>query len=92
MNKHSSENLLDNNGAIKLQVLICTLGEAGIQRVAKGEHPHVPGVEYLVSWQLPDGDVAIPDELSRPDFKIIKNTTRGLSRNRNLSIAAATAP
>lgn len=61
MNKHSSENLLDNNGAIKLQVLICTLGEAGIQRVAKGEHPHVPGVEYLVSWQLPDGDVAIPD-------------------------------
>lgn len=92
MNKHSSENLLDNNESIKLQVLICTLGEAGIQRVAKGEHPRVPGVEYLVSWQLPDGDVAIPDELLRPDFKIIKNTSRGLSRNRNLSIAAATAP
>lgn len=92
MNKHSSENILDNNGAIKLQVLICTLGEAGIQRVAKGEHPRVPGVEYLVSWQLPDGDVAIPDELLRPDFRIIKNATRGLSRNRNLSIAAATAP
>lgn len=92
MNKHSSKNLFDNNEAIKLQVLICTLGEAGIHRVAKGEHPRVPGVEYLVSWQLPDGDVAIPDELLRPDFKIIKNTSRGLSRNRNLSIAAATAP
>lgn len=92
MNKHSSENLLDNNESIKLQVLICTLGEAGIQRVAKGEHPYVPGVEYLVSWQLPDGDVAIPNELLRPDFKITKNTSRGLSRNRNLSIAAATAP
>lgn len=79
------------NSNIKLQVLICTLGEAGIRRVAEGSHPRVPGVEYLVSWQLPDGDVAIPDELLRPDFKIIKNATRGLSRNRNLSIAAATA-
>lgn len=92
MNGHSSKYILENNEVIKLQVLICTLGEAGIQRVAKGVHPRVPGVEYLVSLQLPDGDVAIPDELLRPDFKIIKNTTRGLSRNRNLSIAAATAP
>ena len=92
MNRYSNKNILKNNGAIKLQVLICTLGEAGIHRVAKGEHPCVPGVEYLVSWQLPDGDIAIPDEILRPDFKIIKNATRGLSKNRNLSLAAATAP
>lgn len=92
MNGLSSKYILENNEVIKLQALICTLGEAGIQRVAKGEHPRVPGVEYLVSWQLPDGDISIPDELLRSDFKIIKNATRGLSRNRNLSIAEATAP
>ena len=92
MNKHSSENLLDNNESIKLQVLICTLGEAGIQRVAKGEHPRVPGVEYLVSWQLPDGDAAIPDELLRPDFKIIKTKSIGIANNRNNAIFHASAP
>lgn len=80
------------NSNIKLQVLICTLGEAGIRRVAEGSHPRVPGVEYLVSWQLPDGDADIPEALLRPDFRIIKNNTRGLSKNRNLAISAATAP
>ncbi len=77
---------------IKLQVLICTMGEAGIRRVAAGAHPRVPGVEYLVSWQLPDGDCPIPPELRRPDFRIVKSATAGLSCNRNLSINNASAP
>lgn len=77
---------------IQLQVLICTMGEAGIRRVAESRHPQVAGVEYLVSWQLPDGDCPIPEALLRPDFCIVKNPTRGLSHNRNLAISAASAP
>ncbi len=81
------------NQKIKLQVLICTLGEAGIKRVAAASHPSVEEVEYLVSWQLPERDVPIPEELSkRSDFRIVKNRTRGLSKNRNLALAAASAP
>lgn len=78
---------------IKLQVLICTLGEAGIKRIVEAHHPNVPEVEYLVSWQLPDRDVEIPEELKRRrDFKIFKNNTRGLSKNRNIALNLATAP
>lgn len=80
------------NQETRLQVLICTLGEVGIRRIIAADHPHVPGVEYLVSWQLPDMDIRIPEELKRPDFNIIKNRTRGLSKNRNLAIEAASAP
>ncbi len=76
----------------KLQVLICTLGQDGIERVASCNHPKVEGVEYLVSWQLTDGPRKIPEALKRPDFKIITNTTRGLSRNRNIALIASTAP
>lgn len=78
---------------IKLQVLICTLGEAGIKRIIEAYHPNIPEVEYLVSWQLPDGDVEIPEELwRRRDFKVFKNNTRGLSKNRNIALSLATAP
>jgi hypothetical protein len=81
------------NQNIKLQVLICTLGEAGIKRIVEAHHPNVPEVEYLVSWQLPDGDVEIPEELERRrDFKVFKNNTRGLSKNRNIALSLATAP
>lgn len=77
----------------KLQVLICTFGKEGIMRVAKGKHPEILGVEYIVSWQLPDGDEPIPESLSsRPDFKIFKTDTRGLSKNRNNALGLATAP
>lgn len=76
----------------KLQVLICTLGQEGIERVASCAHPKVEGVEYLVSWQLTNGPRKIPEALQRPDFKIITNTTRGLSRNRNIALIASTAP
>lgn len=78
---------------IKLQVLICTLGEAGIKRIVEAHHPNIPEVEYLVSWQLPDQDVEIPEELKRRrDFKIIKSNTIGIAINRNNAIDNATAP
>lgn len=75
-----------------MQVLICTFGAEGIERIAKAQHPIVEGVEYLISWQLPDGDIEVPAALSRPDFVIIKNHTRGLSSNRNIALQAASAP
>lgn len=79
------------NGEIELQVLICTFGEAGIRRIAEASHPRIPGVEYIVSWQLGDSDGNIPEALQRDDFRILLSDTRGLSRNRNIAIDAATA-
>lgn len=76
-----------------MQVLVCTFGAEGIRRLASASYPKVEGVEYLVSWQLPDGDCEVPPELAlRSDFKIIKNRSRGLSRNRNEALSAAEAP
>lgn len=62
----------------RLQVMICTFGKEGIARVTASSHPIVDGVEYLVGWQLPDGDAEIPMELiERPDFHIFKEKSRG---------------
>lgn len=76
-----------------LEVLICTFGQEGIARVAQCHHPRVDGVRYLVSWQMPEGDAAVPQELERrDDFKIHTHRDRGLSRNRNHALEAASAP
>lgn len=88
----SERNNNTSNSQTILQVLICTFGAEGIKRIADADHPRVPGVEYLVSWQLPDGDLPMPSKLDRPDFRIVKTDTRGLSRNRNHALMAATAP
>ena len=77
---------------VKLQVLICTIGAEGIRRVVESLHPVVDGVEYLVSWQLPDGDIGVPEELAcRDDVKVCKVDSRGICRNRNNAIRCATA-
>lgn len=77
---------------VKLQVLICTIGAEGIRRVVESSHPVVDGVEYLVSWQLPDGDIGVPEELAcRDDVKVCKVKSRGICRNRNNAIRCATA-
>lgn len=75
----------------KLQVLICTIGEAGIKRVLSSQHPSLPGVEYLVAWQQPDSDLPIPIELQRDDFKVYITDSRGLSRNRNFALSKSDA-
>ena len=41
---------MDCNGNIELQVLLCTFGEEGMERVVKSCHPEVEGVEYAVSY------------------------------------------
>lgn len=80
------------NQEIQLQVLICTFGKAGIRRIAEASHPRIPGVEYIVSWQLGDSEGNIPEALQRDDFRILLSDSRGLSRNRNIALDAATAP
>lgn len=75
----------------RLQVMICTYGKNGIERIAAANHPHTKGVEYLVSWQM--GNVAdIPSTLLRDDFKIFTSDTKGVSVNRNIALSKATAP
>ncbi len=72
-----------------LQILISTIGAAGIERVAAMLPPlPVERVSYLVSWQMPEGPV--PAALERDDVEICRLQGRGLSRNRNNALAHAT--
>lgn len=76
-----------------LQVLVCTIGTEGIQRVCATPRPQVSGVEYLICWQQPHGPIPIPDELkTRSDVRILTHSSSGLSRNRNFAMERATAP
>lgn len=68
----------------QITVALCSFGEKGMSKLLSCAHPQMPGVNWLVSWQLPEGDVAVPAELaSRPDFRVVKTPTRGVSVNRN---------
>lgn len=78
---------------VKLQVLICTIGVNGIKRVLESIYPVMDDVEYLVSWQQPDDDLPIPEELAqRSDIKVYISKNKGVCKNRNHAIACATAP
>lgn len=68
-----------------LDVLVSTIGREGIGRVAAMKMPRVDGVGYIVSWQMPVGEV--PESLaSRTDVTVVTLHERGLSRNRNNAI------
>lgn len=72
-----------------LELMICTIYPAGIERVAAMDLPRLPEVSYLVSWQQPQGS-PIPEALSsRKDIRIITSDTVGIARNRNLALEAA---
>lgn len=73
-----------------LEVLICTYGNDGINRVAKMDLPKVEGVKYLVSWQTNELSLLLPKELYRNDLRVYTTTSKGLSNNRNHSIDKAT--
>lgn len=81
-------------GSPVLQVMICTYGREGLQRVAKAAHPRMDGVEYLVSWQIRPEEAtdSAPKALERPDFRIFSSLTKGLSVNRNIALSRASAP
>ena len=75
---------MGGRGPVELQVQLCLYGPEGMKRLLAAEHPEVSGVSWLVSWQLPEGPLPVPEEIrSRDDFEVIISHDRGLSRNRN---------
>ena len=73
-----------------LEVLICTYGKDGLNRVAKMNLPKVEGVRYLISLQTNESHTPLLDELIRKDISISTTNSTGLSNNRNNSIDNAT--
>lgn len=73
-----------------LEVLICSYGAEGIDRVAHMELPKVENVSYLVSLQLPvEESMPMYETLDREDIKISVVHSRGLSVNRNHALEVA---
>lgn len=76
----------------KLQVLIATYGQEGLDRISIHRLPVIEEVGYLVSCQSPEGAPGIPSSLIRDDIKVVFSPTRGLSKNRNILLREASAP
>lgn len=74
----------------KLDVMICTCGDTGLEKVAAMNLPAVEGVRYLVSCQ--SAPRRLPDSLIRGDVEVRFSDTRGLSNNRNEALSMVTAP
>lgn len=76
----------------KMDVAIATWQPEGIRRVEAMNLPHVPGVRYVVSWQLPGPDPVIPESLAgRDDVSVSIIEKAGVSVNRNNACAHCTA-
>lgn len=82
---------METNPEIKLQVLICTFGKTGINRLSSHSLPKTEGVEYLISWQNYSESPDIPESLHRPDIKVCICNSTGLSKNRNNALALCSA-
>lgn len=77
----------------RLEVLISTHGENGLQRIASKTLPRVDDVGYVISCQYRDTEPGIPEVLSgRHDVRVVFTPTHGLSANRNRSLDIARAP
>lgn len=72
-----------------LQIAVSTLGRDGIDRAALSLRPRIDGVEWLIIWQRPSGE--IPPELIRSDIKVIPLLSKGLTRSRNVALEQASA-
>lgn len=81
--------LKDNN--TKLEVLVCTHGAEGLNRVAQMTMPQVEGVRWLVSCQ--SKPLPLPKELAdREDIAVRFCNTKGVAANRSANLDAASAP
>lgn len=79
----------------ELEVLVAAYGVAGLRRILSRDWPRVDGVRYLVCCQNPDGDNLLPEAEAlhdRGDTIVLFFRDRGLSRNRNHCLDAASAP
>lgn len=76
---------------VKLDVLIVTHGENGLEMVKKMRLPRIESIRYIVSWQCHSDRVPQSIE-SRDDIEIYKFDDIGSSRNHNHTIELARAP
>lgn len=77
----------------KLQVLIATFGEEGLERLSATPPPASEGIEWIVCCQCPGvNSLHIPANLHRPDIHVYFSDSKGLSRNRNNLLDLASAP
>lgn len=73
----------DSERTHKMDVAIATWQPEGIRRVEAMNLPRVPGVRYVVSWQLPGSDPVIPESLAgRDDVYVCFTDKQGLGANR----------
>lgn len=82
---------------IKLQILIATYRQEGLNRIANGNYPSVQGVEYLISCQgiseEEPSETTIPEAIkNRDDMKVFFVEGEGSAVNRNHLFDLATAP
>lgn len=77
----------------RLDVMIATMGMAGLERTSRMRLPQMEGVRYLVSCQIPEGDFPeVPQSLHRDDVRVRFDRSRGVARNRNLLLDMWEAP
>ena len=77
----------------ELEVLIASFGKEGLERLSRLTPPEIPGVRWLVSSQIPDGNFPpIPENLRRQDIYVKFSLSKGLAHNRNLLLDMAEAP
>ena len=78
---------------IILEVLVASFGKEGLERLSRLTPPEIPGVRWLVSSQIPDGNFPpIPENLRRQDIYVKFSLSKGLAHNRNLLLDMAKAP
>lgn len=79
--------------SLRLQILICTFGHDGLERVRQMELPQLPELGYVVSCQDPDGTVAGPSAILpwRDDIELYFHADRGLGLNRRHAMEHAHA-
>lgn len=81
---------MGDNSICKLEVLISTLGQPGLERLAAGDYPRVEGVRYLVGVQHPDGPVTVPDVLAeRSDMSFVMMEGKGIGASRHRLLTEA---
>lgn len=73
----------------RLEMLVSTLGRAGIERLAARSLPRLDGLRWTVVWQCPQGE--LPAALQRDDMRVVGSPERGLSRSRNMALGLAEA-
>lgn len=77
---------------IKLQVLVCTYGNAGLERFLATDPPRLASVEYVVSMQLPENENEPAQLTPREDIEVYPIRQKGLALNRNHAMSLASAP